>query len=306
MSNKMRLLTASIILVGLMGLALVFIPLGLPNSSHAQVFATNTPPPPNTTDDGTTAAAELVTVRRNADEIGTLDLPIVEVNFERGRQNIGPVDVVVANNTAETQSIIVWYLLSIQDPERPVWETAAFVAPDMRLDDIAPGSTVTLTLPQPNVQLDGDYVFSAWVHHYDPATDTREHADGFIYSELITVGPPYTFSIDHVDVLQEPGAAPDLVFVTFTINNNTGEETELGYSYSLSIPEDTTPWDTGFYTMDFQFVTLHPDQSITVTARHEIALPNVPLVVTGYLHTIIDGIREQQSLRRFDETILAE
>ncbi len=224
-------------------------------------------------------------------------LRLVEIVVSETRHRLEAVTVTVQNVTDSPQNGYVWYILSEPGNPQP-WVAPAYMAPEQAFEGLGPGQAVSLSFAGPDVQLTGQYGLSVWVHQLN-ASGEREHADGAAYGEVIVLEPPLFLAFDHLDVItQSPALAPgeSLVFATLTIRNNTELMMDLGYSLSISPPDDQTNWERAVFVRPFQFLILKPGQSITVTTRDAVALPDGVFGVHGWLHRMVDGQQQHETV----------
>ncbi|NDJ61267.1 MAG: hypothetical protein GYB67_09090 [Chloroflexi bacterium] len=229
------------------------------------------------------------------------NLQITAFNFQRTGHAIDRITVEIRNLTEATQSGRAWYLLSPPGAGDP-WSQAVYISPEQPVEALPAGETAVIIFDSPTLPLAGDYNLSAWAHQIDASSGESNHADGVIYPTSLFIGPPLFLEIDYVDLIPTD-EGEQIVYVTFTIRNNTVDVLDIAYSYSISQPDDTTPWVTGAFTLPFQEMRLEPGAQRTLTLRNVIALPAGEFIVNGWLHQFVGDQLEFQSSFEFPQSI---
>ena len=96
------------------------------------------------------------------------------------------VRVQVANGSANTKAIQVWWFLAASDTAEP-WTDPQAAQSTTVTATIAPGGTVELDVPMPRAPSAGRYTLSVWLHESTPSGSV--HEDGVRLRKLIVVGP---------------------------------------------------------------------------------------------------------------------
>ncbi|MDZ4765832.1 MAG: hypothetical protein SGI73_14900 [Chloroflexota bacterium] len=210
---------------------------------------------------------------------------IEQIEIDWTPHALNAVALTVRNATDETRRGLVWYLLAPPDAAAP-WQRAVYAAVEQPLE-LAPDESIRITFPAPPDDLIGEWALSVWVHQFD-ADGARQHSDGVVYDVPLIVGSPFFMTVDQVEAFPD-GLGGSLLFVTFTFRNDSDAVIAVGYSYSVSAPDDLTPWETGAYNLPFQPLLLPPRSTLSITSRAVVDLPSGGYRVTGWLQESVDG-----------------
>lgn len=220
-------------------------------------------------------------------------LRLTRFTYEQTSHELLDVILDVENVTAETQTAVVWYILSPPGDPEP-WRSAVYSAPEQTLE-IAPGTRATVTFAAPVTVPEGEFHLSAWVHGM--ADGERFHSDGAGVPDTIFVGPAYSFRITEVEQTRSESGGSALS-VTFYARNNLPRPIELELSYTLSQPGIERAWENALYTLPFQAARLDPGEEYIVTYRDEVNLPEGTYQLIGWLHESVRGA-ESVEIARF-------
>ena len=302
------------------GLLLV---IGLALSSNpplsAQQAATATVAPDDTGGEDAGPSAndvQTVTVDLPADNVPENQILRIEsFEVDKTTYSLEAVRIVVRNLSDTPVDGWGWYLLALPGEPEP-WNRFAYHSPEEPFEQLAPGETVTLELGRPDPEtgqlgtlpnLVGEFQLSMWTHRLDPDTEERFHADGVTYVDPLVVGPGSLFlTIDDVRlIVNDPSQAESnaTVNVKFSIHNYRDTEAEIGISYSIALPDDPTPWDTGIFNMPFKFFTVLPNQRYTITYQHTLTLPRGSYQLSGWLHEVVNGESQHRASYVYPEPV---
>ncbi|NDJ62505.1 MAG: hypothetical protein GYB67_15360 [Chloroflexi bacterium] len=233
-----------------------------------------------------------ITIRAPAPELPELRFAIEDASWsfnEIGNQATMDVTLSVTNDTPEPASVGLSYSLAAPDDPTP-WQTGVFTLP-FRFVEVATGSTYTITHTDEVVLAEGDYALTGYLHQVVDG-EQRQIAE-VEYAEQIEVvfaeadNPRLNYVIENADWTVDPAREAVTLEITMTVTNNTPETQRVGLSYSLSTPQDMTPWQTGVFTLPFRFVDLASGGTYTFTHTEAIALPDGFYKITGYLHQVV-------------------
>jgi hypothetical protein len=210
-------------------------------------------------------------------------LRLDSVRLQRGRRSLNAVTVKIQNLTSAQQAGVVWYVLSVPEVAEP-WQNYVYASEEREIT-LGPGETKELTLPGPNVALDGEFAASVWLHGVRPDTGERFHSDSWGSPETVVIAPAFSFEVDYFETPSdsEGGVA---ILVRFSVRNNKTQRAQVGFLYRIGAAGDETPPEPTSFARS---AGIAPGVSYVVTVRHEKDLAPGQYQLTGWLYELLSG-----------------
>jgi hypothetical protein len=231
-----------------------------------------------------TAAFSILTVQpARAGQGVETTLRLDAVQLQRGQRALNAVTVQIQNPTPTEQSGFVWYVLSAPEAAEP-WQDYVYSSEQLEIT-LAPGETKELTLPGPNVALDGEFTASVWLHGVRPETRERFHSDSWGSPETLVIAPAFSFKVDYFETPSDSEDGVDIL-VRFSVRNNKSQRAQVGFLYRIGTEGDDTPPDPTSFA---RTAGIAPGVSYVVSVRHEGDLSPGRYQLTGWLYELLSG-----------------
>ncbi len=210
-------------------------------------------------------------------EFDTQAFVISAISTEQTPRSLERVRVTVVNIAEAPRTGYVWFTLAPPDSDQP-WRTAIYTAPEQQISDLAVGARFEAVFDLPDQLAQGEWRLTAWTHALDD-TGARFHSDGDPFTRPIVIGHPLDFALHNTQL--QPN---NTLETTFALRNNTDRATAISLFYTLSDPDDLTPWREPAFATAPAAITLLPGEQYIWTAAQPLALPAGAYHLIGWLH----------------------
>ncbi len=210
-------------------------------------------------------------------------LRLDSVQLQRGQRALNAVTVDIQNLTSYQQAGVVWYVLSVPEVAEP-WQNYIYSSEEREIT-LGPGETTEVTLPGPNVALDGEFAASVWLHGVRSETRERFHSDSWGSPETVVIAPAFSFKVDYFETPSDSEGGVDIL-VRFSVRNNKTQRANAGFLYRIGAAGDETPPEPTSFA---RTASIAPGVSYVVTVRHEKDLAPGRYQLTGWLYELFSG-----------------